>query len=449
MDSAQKNFTRLPPHSEDAEQSLLGAVLLDGDVLTGIMPLLAAEDFYATAHQRIYSACTRLFNEGRRVDAIMIKDELARTGDLEKVGGEEYLTRLVALVPSAAGAADYARIVSEKAVRRNLIHACTGIQSSAYEGGVPGPELLDFAESQILGIGRGAADQETVGIQTVLNETFDEIQALIDGGAQSGTPTGFFEFDDMTAGLGRGDLVLVAGRPSMGKTTFSNCIVDQVGVVERQPVLYFSIEVNRRHLVRNMLCARSRVPLQKVRRGNLDNSEIEKLTHAADDLMEAPIYIDDSSQQSAMSMRAKARRLRQKLGGLGLVVIDYLQLMETGRAENRQQEIAQISRALKGMAREMECPVIANSQLNRSVDSREDRVPRMSDLRESGALEQDADLICFLYREFQYKPTEENKHKAEVIVAKQRNGPTGRIPLHFQGEILRFDNVSFQTEEGF
>ncbi len=449
MDSVQKSFTRLPPHSEDAEQSLLGAVLLDGDVLTDVMGLLVAEDFYATSHQKIYTACTRLFNDGRRVDAIMIKDELARTSDLERIGGEEYLTRLVALVPSAAGAEDYARIVSEKAVRRSLIHACTGIQSAAYEGGSPGPQLLDFAESEILAIGRGAAEQETVGIQTVLNETFDEIQALIDGGAATGLATGFFEFDEITAGLGKGDLILVAGRPSMGKTTFSNCIVDQVGAVERKPVLYFSIEVNRRHLVRNMLCARSRIPLQKVRRGNLDNTEIEKLTQAADELMEAPIYIDDSAGQTAMGMRAKARRLRQKLGEIGLVVIDYLQLMETGRAENRQQEIAQISRSLKGMARELECPVIAISQLNRAVDTREDRVPRMSDLRESGALEQDADLICFLYREFQYKPSEENKHKAEVIISKQRNGPTGRVSLHFQGDILRFDNVSFQTEEGF
>jgi replicative DNA helicase len=450
MDQAKTSFTRLPPHSEDAERSLLGAILLEGDVLTAVMPLVEAEDFYVSAHQRIYEACARLFNDGRRVDAVLIKDTLERNGELEKVGGEPYLAQLVAQVPSAVGAEDYARIVSEKAVTRNLIHVCTSIQSSAYEGGVSGHELLDWAEGQVFGLSRGAADQETVGIQSVLNETFDEIQRLIDaGGSIAGVPTGFLELDETTAGLGAGDLVIVAGRPSMGKTSFANCMVDHVAVVERRPVLYFSLEVSRKHLVRNMLCSRARVELQKVRRGSLSNEDIEKLTQAAGELMEAPILIDDTTGASSMQIRAKTRRAQQKQGDLGLVVVDYIQLMETGRAENRQQEIAQLSRHLKAMARELDVPVIAISQLNRSVDSREDRRPRMSDLRESGALEQDADLILFLYREFQYKPSEENRRKADVIIAKQRNGPTGQVPLHFFGEFLRFDTPEFGPDEAF
>ncbi len=450
LEPASKSFARLPPHNDDAERSVLGAALLDGDVLTDIMTLVKSEDFYTTAHQKIYEACGRLFNMGKRVDAVLIKEELARTGDLEKVGGEAYLAQLVEYVPSSAGAEEYAKIVSEKAVTRNLIHVCTNIQASAYGGGVPGHDLLDFAEEQVFALGRGAAEQETVEIQTVLNETFDEIQQLIEGGGGiNGVPTGYHRFDDLTTGLGFGDLVIVAGRPSMGKTTFSNCLVDHIGVVERKPVVYFSLEVNRKHLVRNMLCSRARVELQRVRNGNLTNEDIEKLTQAAGELMEAPIFIDDTTGATSTSIRAKARRVKQRKGEIGLVVVDYLQLMETGKGENRQQEVAQISRSLKAMARELNCPVIAISQLNRSVDSREDRRPRMSDLRESGALEQDADLICFLYREFQYNPTDENRNKAEVIISKQRNGPTGRVEFHFFGEILRFENPAFGMDESF
>jgi replicative DNA helicase len=343
LEPQQQTFARLPPHSADAERSLLGAILLDGDVLTNILVLVKAEDFYATAHGKIYAACAQLFHDGKRVDAVLIKEELARRGELERVGGETYLAQLAAGVPSSAGAEDYARIVSERAVTRSLIHVCTSIQTAAFEGATPGHQLLDFAESQVFALSRGAAEAETVGIQTVLNETFDEIQALIEhGGAMTGLATGFLEFDEMTSGLGAGDLVIVAGRPSMGKTTFSNCIVDHVAVVEKKPVVYFSLEVNRKHLVRNMLCARARVELQRVRRGDLGDAEIEQLTRAAGELMDAPVFIDDSTNATAIELRAKARRIK-KNHGLGLVVVGYLQLMETGGAENRQQEIAAIS----------------------------------------------------------------------------------------------------------
>jgi replicative DNA helicase len=449
VDQVQQSFTHLPPQSEEAERSLLGAILVEGDVLVEVMPLVEAADFYTTGHQKIFEACVRVYQDKGRLDGVLILDALTRAGDLEKIGGEAYLAQLAAQVPSAAGAGDYARIVSERAVARNLLHVCTNIQSAAYEGTMPGHELLDWAENQVFGLSRGAAKEETVGIQAVLNEAFEEIQQLIEGGGVlSGLHTGFLSIDEMTAGLGKGDLVIVAGRPSMGKTTFSNCLVDHVGVREREPVIYFSLEVNRTHLVRNMLCARARVDLQRVRRGNLTSEDTKKLTSAANELMQAPIFIDDSTQTSVLQIRAKSRRIKQA-HGLGLVVIDYIQLMETARAENRQQEIAQMSRALKAMARELEVPVLAISQLNRSVDSRPDRRPRMSDLRESGALEQDADLILMLYRECEHNPTAENRNQAEVIIAKQRNGPTGSLPLLFFGHILRFETPDPGADDRF
>ena len=448
LDRRKDSVARVPPHNIDAERALLGAILLDGDVLAAVLPLVDGENFYNTAHQRIFSACTALFEEGKRIDALLIQERLQRKGELEEIGGEAYLAGLVAMVPSAAGAEDYARIVSEKAVARNLIQVCTSIQGRAYEGSVPGETLLDEAESRIFALSRGAAEQETRPIVPLINDAFDEIQKLIDGGgALHGLATGFLDLDEKTGGFGKGDLVIIAGRPSMGKTTFSNCIVDHAAVVEGQPVLYFSLEVSGRHLVRNMLCARARVPVHRVMRGLIDQEETRELTEAADALMKARVFIDDTTASNVMQMRAKARRAKQR-HGLGLVVVDYLQLMETGRAENRQQEIAQISRGLKGMARDLEVPVIAISQLNRSVDSREDRRPRMSDLRESGALEQDADLILFLYRESQYKP-DADPSEAELIIAKQRNGPTGNISLRFLGEILRFENYSWHGDEGF
>ena len=448
MEKTDETIQRLPPHNLEAEQALLGAILLEGDTLTEVMPLVKPEDFYATAHQRIFAACLQLFEEGKRVDALLIREQLGKLGELERIGGEPYLAQLAAMVPSAAGAEDYARIVSDKAVTRNLIHVCTSIQSSAYGGATAGEELLDWAENEIFALSRGAADADTVNIAPIINEAFEEIQALIDNGGQlSGLSTGFLDLDEKTSGFGPGDLVIVAGRPSMGKTTFSNCIVDHVAVVERKPVAYFSLEVSAKHLVRNMLCSRARVQVQRVLRGLIDHEETQQLTDAASELMAGQIFIDDSTASNIIHLRAKARRIKQRYG-LGLAVVDYLQLMETGRAENRQQEIAQISRGLKAMARELEIPVIAISQLNRSVDSREDRRPRMSDLRESGALEQDADLILFLYRESQYKP-DADPTEAELIIAKQRNGPTGHIPLRFFGDEMRFANYSYGGEEGF
>ncbi len=423
---------------------MLGALLLDGDSLSDIALYLHAEDIYTPAHQKIYEACIELGHRAQRVDEVTVKEELKRRGDLDAVGGEEYLADLVAFVPSAAGAVDYARIVAEKAIARNLIHYCTNIQAAAYDGSMPGDELLDAAQAQVFGLGR-QGDSSIVNIASILEETLQEIWR--EGPAdEGGLHTGFLELDELTGGLQAGDLVIVAGRPSMGKTTFTNGIVDHAAVVEGKPVVVFSLEVGRKQLVRNMLVARSRVEMSKLRRKTTTPDEQLRLAEAASTLTEALIFVDDSTMTTAMQLRAKARRIKQKYG-LGLVVLDYVQLMETGGGENRQQEVAQLSRALKGLARELEVPVIAISQLNRSVDAREDHRPRMSDLRESGALEQDADLIIFLYREEQYKQTPENIGLAEAIVAKHRNGPTGTVRLRFTGEHMRFDNLAMHDYE--
>jgi len=423
---------------------VLGALLLDGDALSDISLILHAEDIYTRTHQKIYEACLELGHRAQRVDEVTVKEELKRRGDLDAIGGEEYLADLVAFVPSAAGVVDYAKIVAEKAIARNLIHYCTNIQAAAYDGSMPGDELLDLAQAQVFGLGR-QGDTSLVNIASILEETLQEI--WVDGPAEeNGLHTGFLELDELTGGLQAGDLIIVAGRPSMGKTTFTNGIVDHAAVVEGKSVVFFSLEVGRKHLVRNMLVARSRVEMSKLRRKSFTPDEEIRLAEAAHTLEQASIFVDDSTMTTAMQLRSKARRIKQKYG-LGLVVLDYVQLMETGGGENRQQEVAQLSRALKGLARELEVPVIAISQLNRSVDSREDHRPRMSDLRESGALEQDADLIIFLYREEQYKQTPENIGLAEAIVAKHRNGPTGTVRLRFTGEHMRFDNLATHNYE--
>ncbi|MFQ5843969.1 MAG: replicative DNA helicase [Planctomycetota bacterium] len=450
VEITQEALTKLPPQAPDAEKSLLGAILLDGDVLTAVMPLVSASDFYVTAHERIYEAMVKLFQQGSRVDATLVKEQLRRHEELERVGGEDYLVELVETVPSAAGAEDYGRLVREKAIARSLIHVCTEVQTAAYEGTPPGDELLDFAENRIFGLSSVAAAMGLARMRDVLNDAFADIERLqSSGGALTGLATGFLELDDVTAGLQAGDLILVAGRPSMGKTTFANCVALNAAISGHVPVAIFSLEVGRRQIVRNLLCSRARVDATKVRRGRLDDTEWDALTRAASDLMEAPIFIDDSSQANPLQLRAKARRIKQK-HGLGLLVVDYIQLLESPAAENRNQEMTQISRALKATARELDIPVIAVSQLSRAVDQREDRRPRMSDLRESGALEQDADVILFLYRREYYQPRED-KHRnlADLIVAKQRNGPTRDVSLAFFGQYLRFENRTRSEEEPF
>ncbi|MHC4861065.1 MAG: replicative DNA helicase [Planctomycetota bacterium] len=430
---------RVPPQDLQAERAVLGSVLIDNEVLGDVLTLLDRRDFYRTSHQVIFGSITELFDRGEAVDVVILRDELQRTGNLEKAGGEEALLDLSDAVPTSANADHYARIVRDLSLRRAVVRECTKAVQQAYEGEMEGRELLDFAEGLLFNLDREAEAGETVHIGDVLTPLFKEI----DSGKQSltGLQTHFHELDDLTGGLQPSELIVVAGRPSMGKTTIALNVAEQIGVVEKVPVAIFSLEMAKAQLVMNMLCSNARVNAHSLRRGVVQPDEWPKLSAAAGRLSDAAIFVDDTPALSVLGLRAKVRRLKARQN-IGMVIVDYLQLMEAPRAENRQQEITHITRSLKSLARELEIPVIAISQLNRAVDAREDHRPRMSDLRESGAIEQDADLILFLYRDEYYDPREDNQGIAEVIVAKQRNGPTGSVKLTFLNRFMRFENLA-------
>jgi replicative DNA helicase len=430
---------RVPPQDIEAERAVLGSILLDPEVLGEILPFLRPEDFYRTGHQVIYDTISTLFDTGSAIDVVILRDELVRTGSLEKAGGEDALTELARAVPTAANAEHYARIVRDRALRRSVIRECTQAVTQAFDGDMDGRDLLDYAEGLLFKLDREVESGDTVHIGDILTPLFKEI----DSGAQNftGVQTPIHELNDLTGGFQGSQLLVVAGRPSMGKTTFALNVAEHVGTVEKVPVAIFSLEMAKSQIVMNMLCSNAKVNAHGLRRGQVQSDEWPRLSAAAGRLSEAPIYIDDTPALSVLALRAKVRRLKSRYG-IGMAIIDYLQLMESTRAENRQQEISQISRSLKGLARELDMPVIAISQLNRSVDAREDHRPRMSDLRESGAIEQDADVIMFLYRDEYYDPREDNQGIAEVIVAKQRNGPTGNVKLTFLKRFMRFENLS-------
>jgi replicative DNA helicase len=433
---------RILPHDISAERAVLGSVLIDNSVLGEVLIEIGADDFYSSGHQAVFKAISDLFDRGSAIDVVILRDELDRTGNLEKAGGEESLYDLADAVPTSANCLHYARIVQDLALRRAVIDQCTDAIREAYRGEKPGRELLDYTEGLLFRIDREAESGTTAHIADVLTPLFKQI----DSGAQGlkGIQTHYHEFDDMTGGLQPSQLVVIAGRPSMGKTTFALNVTEQIACVEKTPVVVFSLEMSKPQIVMNMLCANARVNAHNLRRGQIQPEEWPKLSAAAGRLSEAPIFIDDTPALSVLSLRAKVRRLKAR-HGVGLVIVDYLQLMEAhgiSRSENRQQEITLISRSLKGLARELEIPVIAISQLNRAVDAREDHRPRMSDLRESGAIEQDADLILFLYRDEYYDPREDNQGIAEGIIAKQRTGPTGTVKLTFLSQYMRFENLS-------
>jgi replicative DNA helicase len=429
----------VPPQDLGAERAILGAVLIDNSVLGDVLLIVRSEDFYRSGHQVIFEAISDLFDRGNAIDVVILKDELNRRGQLEKAGGGEYLHDLADAVPTAANAEYYAKIVSDLSLRRAVIRENTQAIRSAYEGDMNGRELLDYAESLLFKLDRSSDSGDSAHIGAILPPLFKQIES--GEGALKGIRTHFHELDDLTGGLHGSQLIIVAGRPSMGKTTFALNLAEQVGVVEKVPVVVFSLEMPKSQLVMNMLCSNARVNSHSLRRAQVQPEEWPRLAAAAGRLSEAQIYIDDTPALSVLGLRAKVRRLKAR-HGVGLVIVDYLQLMESTKAENRQQEISIISRSLKGLARELEVPVIAISQLNRSVDNREDRRPRMSDLRESGAIEQDADLILFLYRDEYYDPREDNQGIAEAIIRKQRNGPTGTVKLTFLSRYMRFENLA-------
>ena len=442
---------KTPPHSIEAEQSLLGALLLDNQAFDRVADLVTAEDFYRDDHRRIWRHVARLIEHNRPADVVTVSEAIEASEDKDKTGGPAYLGALAQNTPSALNIRRYAELVREKAVQRRLAQVATDIAEGALNpGGKDVGQMLDEAESRIFQIAESGArrDQGLLEIKPVLARVFERIDHLYHRDNPSdvtGVPTGYARIDQMTSGLQAGDLVIIAARPSMGKTALALNIAEHVAVDNGLPVAIFSMEMSATQLAQRMLGSIARVDQHKIRTGKLSDREWGELSEAMAKLHETPIYIDEAGALTALEVRARARRLKRQYSKLGLIVIDYIQLMTAStQGENRATEISEISRSLKAMAKELDVPVVALSQLNRAVDQRPDRRPVMSDLRESGAIEQDADVIMFIYREVVYKPDlpEEQRGVAEVIIGKQRNGPIGTVKLTFLGQHTRFENYA-------
>ena len=448
MDIHDSLVEKIPPQNLEAEASVLGAMLFTPDAVSRALEFLQSSFFYSEAHRIIFSAMINLFDRNQAIDLITVTEELRRQKQLEAIGGASYLTQLTAAVPTAANIEHYSRIVKEKALLRNLIATATQIIQESFDSTSEGSQILDHAEKMIFDISQHRIEGKFIRMNEIIKDSIEAIDHLYQRKEHvTGLATGFHDFDTKTAGLQASDLIVIAGRPSMGKSAFVCGIAEHVSVVLGKPIAFFSLEMSKEQLVQRMLCSHARVDAQKVRTGYLSHSDWPKLTSAAGKLSEAPLFIDDTPVMNALELRAKARRLKAQ-HGIELVIVDYLQLMEgRSRAENRQQEITEISRSLKALSRELKVPVIAISQLSRAVESRTGNRPQLSDLRESGAIEQDADLVVFLFREEYYHPTDENRNRAEAIIAKQRNGPTGSVDLLFLKEWTRFDNPEFRREE--
>jgi len=430
---------KIPPQNLDAEQSVLGAMLIDQEAVVKTVEVLQPHDFYRDANGRVFEAIVNLFGRGEPVDLITLSEELRQTGMLDQVGGISYVAGLANSVPTSANVEHYARIVEEKSLLRRLINVSTRIAQMGFEGEEEVEDLLDRAEQMVFEVAQRKTHSSFVSFKTVLMQTFDQIEFLYrNKGEATGVPSGFSELDKMTSGFQPSDLIILAARPSMGKTAFCLNIAQNAAVRKKLPVAIFSLEMSREQLVTRILCGEAMVDQQKVRTGQLTDEDWQKLSHAAAPLAQAPLFIDDSPGISVVEMRAKCRRLKAEQG-LSMIVIDYIQLMQGGRrTENRQQEISEISRSLKSLARELQVPVIALSQLSRAVEQRQDKRPIMSDLRESGSLEQDADLVMFIYRDEYYNPDTDRRSRADIIISKQRNGPVGSVELGFFQEFTKF-----------
>jgi len=433
---------KIPPQNLDAEVSLLGSILIEDEVIADNADKITASDFYDKRHGTIYSAMLRLFEQHKPVDLLTLSSVLKDAGELENIGGSSYLTELTNAVPTAAHATHYADIVAEKSMRRKLIRASEDIVNLSFNDAASSvQEIIEDAEKRLFAVSQRNTKQDLISIEQILAEGFDRLDELHKNkGKFRGIRTGWKDLDNKTAGLQRSDLIIIAARPAMGKTTFVGNLVQNVATLEKQAVLFFSLEMSKDQLVDRMLAAESGVDAWNIRTGNLSDDDFERLGAAMGELSEAPIYIDDTPGITVLELRTKARREAQK-HPLGLIVIDYLQLMSGSRGGNefnRVQEVSEISRGLKLIARELNVPVIALSQLSRSVESRSPQIPQLSDLRESGSIEQDADIVAFLYREDYYNPETDRQHIADLIIAKHRNGPTGRIELYFHPEKLKF-----------
>jgi len=442
MKETDLQLVKLPPQNLEAEQSVLGAILIDNNALPRCLEILDPEDFYKLSHRKIFFAMTDLFDKNEPIDLITLTDQLKKNDELEAVGGIAYLSLMVNMVPTAANVKYHSHIVREKALLRGLVQSANEIASKVYEDNLDAEDLVDYAERSIFKISDKRVKASFVTLKEVIRDSFEMIERLYDKKETvTGVSSGFRDLDDLTTGFQKGDLIIVGGRPSMGKTAFALNIAQHVGLELREPVAIFSLEMAREQLAIRMLCAEAMVNSNNIRKGFIKKEDWHKLTSAASNLTGAPIFIDDTSGITVLELRAKARRLKIE-HGLSLVIVDYLQLMRgKGSFERREQEISDISRSLKGLAKELSVPVIAVSQLNRSVEQRRPPTPILADLRESGAIEQDADVIIFLYREEIYNK-EAKKGHSEVIIAKQRNGPTGTVNLAFMSTCTRFLNMA-------
>jgi replicative DNA helicase len=442
-----------PPHSAEAEQSILGGLMLDNQVWDKIASKLCESDFYRTEHRILYRAILTLAKKDQPFDVVTLLDTLKSNNELDDAGGESYLFELANNTPSVANVAAYADIVREKSVQRQLIAVATDIADSAYNPlGRQVPELLDLAESKVFAIGEQTPGEGgPQNIKSILVRAVERIDALYHSGdAITGLATGLSDLDEMTSGLQPSDLVIVAGRPSMGKTTLVMNMAEHAAIKSGKPVLVFSMEMPADSLAMRMMSSLGRIDQHRIRTGKLEDEDWPRVTSAVHMLSEAPLFIDDTPALSPSEMRARARRLAKEQGALGLIVVDYLQLMKAPgfSPDNRTAEISEISRSLKSLAKELQVPVVALSQLNRSLEQRSDKRPLMSDLRESGAIEQDADLICFIYRDEVYNEDSPDKGTAEIIIAKQRNGPIGKVRVAFIGKFTRFEDLAFNGYQG-
>lgn len=447
---------RLPPQSLEAEMSVLGGILLDEQALDRVLEILRPEDFYRESHRKIFESLIDLSEKSEPADMVTLAANLQSRQLLESIGGHAYLATLVDYVPTAANIVYYCRLVKEKAIARHLISVATDIATSGYAGGNM-EQVLDQAEKAIFEIAENRTRPSYFAVREILKDTFKNIEKLYERKELvTGVPTGYTDLDRMTAGLQPGDLVVVAGRPSMGKTAFCLNIAEYAAVKSERKVatLIFSLEMGKEQLVQRLLCSVARVDASRLRTGNLGDSDWPKLTDAAGELSGAKIYIDDTPAISVLELRSKARRLKAQ-ENIGLIIVDYLQLMRGNNPESRQQEISDISRSLKALAKELSVPVMALSQLNRSLENRTDKRPVMADLRESGAIEQDADVIMFVYRDEVYCPhckkheecNENHRGAAEIVIGKQRNGPIGTVNLAFRGEFTRFENLARRDDK--
>ena len=437
---------QVPPQNLDAEESVLGAMMLSPGAIAAVSEILASDgrEFYRESHAKIYRAALALYGKGEPVDAITLVDELDERGELEDVGGKVRIHELAALVPAAANSGHYARIVHESATLRGLIHVGGEIARLGWERPGDTTELVDRAEQILFELSQQRAKGEFTHIEELLKESFERITALYESGADvTGVPSGFRDLDRITSGFQEGNLIIVAARPSMGKSGLALCVAANLAVRAATPVALFTLEMSKSEVTQRLMCSEAKVESQRLRTGKLAAEDWPRLTAACDKLAKAPIYVDDTGSITMMEIRSKARRLKQRHPNLGLIIVDYLQLMTSGTtAENRVQEVSQISRSLKVLARDLEVPILALSQLSRAVEQRHDKRPILSDLRESGSLEQDSDIVIFIYRDEYYNDESDQQGLAEIHVAKHRNGPTDTVKLSFLRRYAKFSDLA-------